>query len=41
MRKQCVLGSFFSAHTQEPGNKASSSVDVVAAMAGKMSEIHV
>ena len=22
MRKQCVPGSFFSAHTQEPGNEA-------------------
>ena len=24
MRKQCVPGSFFSAHTQEPGNEANS-----------------
>ena len=24
MRKQCVPGSFFSAHAQEPGNKANS-----------------
>ena len=29
MRKQCVPGSFFSAHALEPGNEARSCIDVV------------